>query len=884
MKMRETSPQTIYLKDYTVPDYLIRTVDLNFTLAEENTKVVSRLTLSRNPDSKTGDVPLVLAGENLTLISIVMNDDMALSEQDYQQTTDSLIIHLVPQHRDFVLTIENTINPKANTALEGLYLSNSMLCTQCEAEGFRKITYFLDRPDVMAKFTTTLTGDKDNYPVLLSNGNKIAQGELSDNRHWVTWKDPFNKPCYLFALVAGQLDCVEDSYITQSGRKISLQIFVEKHDLDKCAHAMQSLKNSMHWDEQVYGLEYDLDLYMIVAVGHFNMGAMENKGLNVFNTKFVLARPDTATDFDYEHIEGVIGHEYFHNWTGNRITCRDWFQLSLKEGFTVFRDQEFTGDRTSKAVKRIEDVINLRTRQFSEDAGPMAHPIRPNAYIEINNFYTLTVYEKGAEVVRMIHTLVGAEGFRNGSDLYFERHDGQAVTCDDFVNAMEAANDIDLTQFRRWYEQAGTPVLTVQQTYDSVAQTLSITIKQHCPATPGQDVKEPLHIPVTVGLINKDGGKAPCKLQGSTLTDEVILQLTQAEQNFVFEGLKEQPIISILRSFSAPVKLVIERSLEELAFLLSFDTDTFNRWEAGQQLAGQVIAGLITDFQNGHELKINPIIIKAFKQILDQSWDDLSYFSLLLSLPSETYLAEQMQVVDVEAIHKTREFVLLSLAEALQSKFKNLYLQNNREESGLFDAGAIGRRRIKNVCLAYLGRLEQTEIQQWSQQQFISAKNMTDQMAALAVVVNSLHPAKQECLASFYQQWKEEALVIDKWFALQASSHNSDTFAVVQALMQHPAFDLKNPNRVRSLIGAFSQANPLHFHAANGQGYQFLADQIIALNTLNPQVASRMLSALTSWRRYDPGRQALIKAELERIIATEDVSKDVYEVASKSLA
>ena len=882
--MRETSPQTIYLKDYTVPDYLIRTVDLNFNLAEENTKVVSRLTLSRNPDSQTGDVPLILAGENLTLISVVMNDDTELSEQDYQQTADSLIIHQVPQHRDFVLTIENTINPKANTALEGLYLSKSMLCTQCEAEGFRKITYFLDRPDVMAKFTTTLTGDKDHYPVLLSNGNKIAQGELSNNRHWVTWEDPFNKPCYLFALVAGQLDCVEDSYTTQSGRKISLQIFVEKHDLDKCAHAMQSLKNAMHWDEQVYGLEYDLDLYMIVAVGHFNMGAMENKGLNVFNTKFVLARPDTATDFDYEHIEGVIGHEYFHNWTGNRITCRDWFQLSLKEGFTVFRDQEFTGDRTSKAVKRIEDVINLRTRQFSEDAGPMAHPIRPNAYIEINNFYTLTVYEKGAEVVRMIHTLVGAEGFRKGSDLYFERHDGQAVTCDDFVNAMEAANDIDLTQFRRWYEQAGTPVLTVQQTYDSVAQTLSINIKQHCPATPGQDVKEPLHIPVTVGLINKDGAKAPCKLQGSTLTDEVILQPTQAEQNFVFEGLKEQPIISILRGFSAPVKLVMERSLEELAFLLSFDTDTFNRWEAGQQLAGQIIAELITDSQNGHELKINPIIIKAFKQILNQSWGDLSYFSLLLSLPSETYLAEQMQVVDVEAIHKAREFVLLSLAEALQSQFKNLYLDNNREESGLFDAGAIGRRRIKNVCLAYLGRLEQTEIQQWSQQQFISAKNMTDQMAALAVVVNSFHPAKKECLASFYQQWKEEALVIDKWFALQASSHNSDTFAVVQALMQHPAFDLKNPNRVRSLIGAFSQANPLHFHAANGQGYQFLADQIIALNTLNPQVASRMLSALTSWRRYDPGRQALIKVQLERIIATEDVSKDVYEVASKSLA
>ncbi len=881
--MRDANPQTIYLKDYTVPDYLIHSVDLNFDLAEDNTRVVSRLTLSRNPASQTGDAALILAGENLGLISVVLNDDNQLTDQNYLQTPDSLIIHEVPQHRSFVLTIENTINPKANTALEGLYLSNGMLCTQCEAEGFRKITYFLDRPDVMAQFTTTLAGDKDRYPVLLSNGNKIAQGELADNRHWVTWEDPFNKPCYLFALVAGQLDCIEDSFTTLSDRTINLQIFVEKHDLDKCAHAMQSLKNAMLWDEQVYGREYDLDLYMIVAVGHFNMGAMENKGLNVFNTKFVLARPDTATDSDYEHIEGVIAHEYFHNWTGNRITCRDWFQLSLKEGFTVFRDQEFTGDRTSKAVKRIEDVINLRTRQFAEDAGPLAHPIRPNAYMEINNFYTLTVYEKGAEVVRMIHTLLGAEGFRKGSDLYFERHDGQAVTCDDFINAMEAANTVDLSQFRRWYEQAGTPVLTVRQTYDPDAQTLTLTLNQYCPSTPGQAVKEPLHIPVTLGLINKDGSIAPCKLQNGT-TDEVILQLTQAEQSFTFEDLKEQPVVSLLRGFSAPVKLVMTRSLEELAFLLSYDRDTFNRWEAGQQLAGQIIAGLIADLQNDRTLQLNPIIIAAFKQIMEQSWADLSYFSLLLSLPSETYLAEQMQVVDVEAIHTAREFVLLTLAEQLQAQFKSLYLENHREESGLFDAGAIGRRRIKNTCLAYLGRLGQADSQQWSQQQFAAAKNMTDQITALAVVVNGSHPAKQQCLADFYQQWQDEALVIDKWFALQASSHNPDTFANVQALMQHPAFDLKNPNRVRALIGAFSQANPLHFHAANGQGYQFLADQIIALNTLNPQVASRMLSALTSWRRYDPGRQALIKAQLERIITTEAVSKDVYEVASKSLA
>ena len=873
--MRDANPLTIYLKDYAVPDYLIQDVDLKFTLDEQHTQVISRLTLIRNPASQTGDAPLILAGENLKLSSVVLNDDQALTEQDYRQTQESLIILNVPQHRSFVLTIENTINPQANTALEGLYLSNGMLCTQCEAEGFRKITYFLDRPDVMARFTTTLVGDKDRYPVLLSNGNKIAAGELADNRHWVTWEDPFNKPCYLFALVAGQLECITDSFITQSGRTISLQIFVEAHDLDKCDHAMQSLKNAMRWDEQVYGREYDLDLYMIVAVGHFNMGAMENKGLNVFNTKFVLARPDTATDADYEHIEGVIAHEYFHNWTGNRITCRDWFQLSLKEGFTVFRDQEFTGDRTSKAVKRIEDVNMLRTRQFAEDAGPMAHPIRPDAYIEINNFYTLTVYEKGAEVVRMIHTLLGAEGFRKGSDLYFERHDGQAVTCDDFVNAMEAANSVDLSQFRRWYAQAGTPVLTVQEAYDPSAQTLTLTLSQHCPPTPGQAVKEPLHIPVTVGLINPDGSEA---------TEQVILQLTQAEQSFVFEHLQERPVTSILRGFSAPVKLVMTRSLEELAFLLSHDSDTFNRWEAGQQLAGQIIAGLIADVQNGRALQLNPILIDAFKQVIAHPWDDLSYFSLLLSLPSETYLAEQMPVVDVDAIHTAREFVVLTLAEQLQDRFKALYLDNHRDESGLFDAGAIGRRRIKNTCLAYLGRLEQPDIHELAIAAQNTAKNMTDQIAALAVIVNSSHPAKQQCLADFYQQWQSEALVIDKWFALQASSQCSDTFANVQALMLHPAFDLKNPNRVRALIGAFSQANPLHFHAANGQGYRFLADQIIALNTLNPQVASRMLSALTSWRRYDTDRQALIQAQLERIMSTDAVSSDVYEVASKSLA
>ena len=882
--MRDANPQTIYLKDYQVPDYLIHTVELNFTLDEQRTRVVSRLSLTRNPNSQSSETALILAGENLKLIRIVLNDEQELTETDYHITPESLVIHDVPQQRPFTFTIENEINPKANTALEGLYLSNGMLCTQCEAEGFRKITYFLDRPDVMAKFTTTLVGDKDLYPVLLSNGNKVAQGEGENNQHWVTWEDPFNKPCYLFALVAGQLECLEDSFTTLSGRKVGLQIFVEQHDIDKCDHAMHSLKNAMAWDEQVYGREYDLDLYMIVAVSHFNMGAMENKGLNVFNTKFVLARPDTATDSDYEHIEGVIGHEYFHNWTGNRITCRDWFQLSLKEGFTVFRDQEFSGDRSSKAVKRIEDVNMLRTRQFAEDAGPLAHPIRPDAYIEINNFYTLTVYEKGAEVVRMLHTILGADGFRKGCDCYFERHDGQAVTCDDFVSAMEAANGQDLSQFRRWYSQAGTPVINITESYRPDEKTLALTIKQHCPPTPGQQTKEPLHIPITVGLIDKHGKAVTCSLQGSaTKSDEVTLQLTAAEQTFTFTGLAEKPVASILRNFSAPVKMTMDRSLDELAFLLSYDSDTFNRWEAGQLLSGQIITGLIADVQQGRTLQLSPIIITAFKQVLAQSWDDLSYFSLLLGLPSEGYLAEQMQVVDVEAIHIAREFVVHTLAEELHPELEALYLDNHRDESGQFDAGAIGRRRIKNMCLGFLSRLEDEKNKQWSEQQFKSANNMTDQIAALANIVNFPHPAKQECLESFYQKWQQEALVIDKWFAIQASSPMPDAFATVTSLTAHPAFDLATPNRVRAVIGSFTQANPLHFHTINGQGYEFLADHVIALDILNPQVASRMLGPLTSWRRFDPARQHLMKTQLERVMNSPSISRDVYEVASKSL-
>jgi len=620
---------------------------------------------------------------------------------------------------------------------------------------------------------------------------------------------------------------------------------------------------------------------MIVAVGHFNMGAMENKGLNIFNTKFVLARPDTATDVDYEHIEAVIAHEYFHNWSGNRITCRDWFQLSLKEGFTVFRDQEFTADQTSHAVKRIDDVNMLRTRQFAEDAGPLSHPIRPEAYIEINNFYTLTVYEKGAEIVRMIRTLLGHEGFRKGSDLYFQRHDGQAVTCEHFVAAMEDANDKDLTQFRNWYSQSGTPSVSVTQDYDTTTQQLTLTLSQSIINQPKAKV---LHIPITTALFDEQGKIIKAEVDGiNSSNNEVSLNFIEKQQSFVFNNVPSKPTLSLLRGFSAPVKLVMNRPLTELAFLLAHDDDTFNRWEAGQQLSAAVIFDLVSAIQNQQVLSVPNLLIQSFATLLEQEWDDLSYLACLLGLPAENYLAEQMAVADTSAIHQARNFVKSAIAQQLKTQLTDLYQSNHQDESGELSPQAIASRKIKNICLSYLSQLEHGDSYYLANQQFAQAKTMTDQIAALSAIVNSNNPAKENCLAGFYQQWKNEALVIDKWFSLQASSSQSDTLNTVQALLQHPAFDLKNPNRVRALVGAFSQANPVHFHTASGLGYQFLADQVIALNTLNPQVASRMVSALTSWRRFDESRQTLIKQQLERIINTKNISKDVFEVANKSL-
>ena len=884
--MREPIPTTVYLKDYAQPEYIVGQIELTFMLDDEDTCVTARLTLQKNRDSLNANAPLVLDGEELKLESVKINGQ-PLAEEMYEVSPESLTIPGAPKVDVFTLEIQTRINPKSNSALDGLYLSKDMLCTQCEAQGFRRITYYPDRPDVMAKFSVLLIGDKTRHPVMLSNGNKIATGELKHNRHWVKWEDPFPKPCYLFALVAGRLECVEDAYTTASGREVQLQIFVEGHDIDKCSHAMQSLKHAMAWDEAVYGREYDLDLYMIVAVSHFNMGAMENKGLNIFNTKYVLARPDTATDADYGHVEGVIAHEYFHNWTGNRITCRDWFQLSLKEGLTVFRDQEFTADRTSRPVKRIEDVDVLRIRQFAEDAGPLAHPVRPDAYIEINNFYTVTVYEKGAEVVRMMHTLLGKEGFRKGTDLYFQRHDGQAVTCDDFVLAMEDANGIDLGQFRRWYSQAGTPELFVNGEYNALQHCLDLKIRQTCPSTPGQVTKEPLHIPLALGLLGEDGQDCPLQLEGEAEPGATtrVLEIKDAQQRFRFVNLPQKPVISALRGFSAPVRLHLHHNYEELAFLLAHDSDHFNRWDAGQMLASRIILNLAEQIIEGeHPNKAAPHLVDAYRQALTQQWDDLSYLALLLTLPSEEYVSALMKIIDPDAIHAARRKLKVGIATDLGGELLALYQANHRDESGRFDAKSIGRRSLKNLCLNYLSELDTATAHELCVRQFSEARNMTDQIAALSCIVNSQNPAKKRCLDAFYEQWKDEALVIDKWFGLQASCHLPGGLATVQNLLAHPAFELGSPNRVRSVIGAFTQYNPVNFHTPDGSGYCFLGDHIITLNSINPQISARMVGALTHWRRYDEGRQNLMREQLQRIALSEGISKDVYEVATKSLA
>ncbi len=885
--MRTEQPKMIYLKDYQAPDYLIDETHLTFELFDDHSLVHAQLVMRRNPARGAGLPPLVLDGELMELLGVKL-DDSDLGAADYQLTADSLTLQ--PRSESFTVDTSVRIHPETNTALEGLYKSTGMFCTQCEAEGFRKITYYLDRPDVMSRFTTTLIADQQQYPILLSNGNPVGNGPQEDGRHWATWEDPFVKPAYLFALVAGDLWCVEDSFTTVSGRDVALRIYVEPENIDKCAHAMTSLKKSMRWDEEAYGREYDLDIFMIVAVNDFNMGAMENKGLNIFNSSAVLARAETATDAAHQRVEAIVAHEYFHNWSGNRVTCRDWFQLSLKEGFTVYRDAGFSADMHSPTVKRIQDVAYLRTHQFAEDAGPMAHAVRPDSFIEISNFYTLTVYEKGSEVVGMLHTLLGAEGFRKGSDLYFERHDGQAVTCDDFISAMEDANGVELEQFKRWYSQAGTPRLQVSERYDAQARTYSLTLRQSCPETPDKVEKLPFVIPVALGLLDANGQELPLRLsdEAAAVGTSRVLAVTEAEQTFTFVDIAEQPLPSLLRGFSAPVKLIFPYTRDQLMFLMQHDSDGFNRWDAGQQLSVQVLQEMIGQYQRGESLSMDPRLLTALASVLENPQLDPAMVAEMLSLPSEAYLAEISEVADVDAIHAAREFARKQLADGLFDGLWTRY-QANREVSRatayVAEKEHFARRALQNIALSYLMLSGRPEVLAATLEQYDACDNMTERLTALAVLVNSPFEAeKARALQAFAEHFKDNPLVMDQWFSVQAASGLPGGLQRVKALMQHPAFTLKNPNKVRALIGAFAGQNLINFHAADGSGYRFLADLVIELNALNPQIASRQLSPLTRWRKYDSARQALMKAELERILASGPLSSDVYEVVSKSLA
>lgn len=884
--MRTDTPLTIYRKDYTAPSYLVDTVELGFDLDPRRTVVANRLTLRRNPASAQREIELF--GEDIELVAIRLNGK-SLGERDY--SIDGTVLRIANAPDDVVLEIETICVPESNTTLSGLYTSNGSFYTQCEAEGFRRITYFPDRPDVMAKFTVMLRADKDKYPVLLSNGNLLEQGDLPDGRHYALWEDPFKKPSYLFALVAARLVCQEETFKLADGRDALLQVWVEEGNLDKTDYAMQSLKHSIRWDEERWNLELDLDRFMIVAVGDFNMGAMENKGLNIFNTKYVLANPRVATDTDFQGIEAVVGHEYFHNWTGNRVTCRDWFQLSLKEGLTVFRDQEFSADMigtdTGRAVTRIDQVRTLRQAQFPEDAGPMAHPVRPDSFVEINNFYTVTVYEKGAEVVRMYQTLLGREGFRKGMDLYFARHDEQAVTCDDFRAAMADANGRDLTQFERWYSQAGTPVVHAETRYDAQRQTYALRLQQSCAPTPGQPDKLPFHIPVAVGLLGADGRDLPLVLRGKEHGTTAVLELMDHDQTFVFTGVTEQPTPSILRDFSAPVILKYGYSDAELVHLFSHDSDPVNRWEAGQRLAMSRLLKLAAQVDTVNpekvRLDLDDVFVEAMRKILADETLDPAFREQALLLPSETMVADQLEVVDPLAIHVARQFVRADIGARLRPELLAQYRANQTPGEYSPDAESIGKRALKNLALAYLCAAPDEESIALAQKQFDEAGNMTDRVAALAALVHARAAGAADALQRFYDEFQGEALVVDKWFAMQASAPTTNV-AAVRELMTHKAFTLRNPNRARSLVSTFCAGNPVGFHAPDGSGYAFWAEQVIALDALNPQVASRLARAMDRWRRYTPALQAHMKKALQQVSGQAKLSNDVREVVGKALA
>ncbi|MCZ6287311.1 aminopeptidase N [Vibrio parahaemolyticus] len=863
------APQAKYRKDYQAPSHTITDIDLTFDLYDNDTIVTALSKVVQKGESTT----LELDGEGLELRSVKVNgEDWA----HHEVKEASLVLSDLPA--EFELEIITKIDPEANTALEGLYKSGGAFCTQCEAEGFRRITYYLDRPDVLAKYTTKVIADKATYPYLLSNGNRIAQGEAENSRHWVQWQDPHPKPAYLFALVAGDFDVLRDKYTTMSGRNVDLEIFVDKGNLDRAGHAMTSLINSMKWDEERFGLEYDLDIYMIVAVDFFNMGAMENKGLNIFNSKFVLANDQTATDRDYLGIEAVIGHEYFHNWTGNRVTCRDWFQLSLKEGLTVFRDQEFSSDLGSRAVNRIDNVRIIRGPQFAEDASPMSHPIRPDKVIEMNNFYTLTVYEKGSEVIRMYHTLLGEEGFQKGMKLYFERHDGTAATCEDFVSAMEDATGVDLKQFRLWYSQSGTPTLRVNSEYNAEAKTYALAVEQFTEATQDQAEKQALHIPFDIELYDSKGQVIPLIINGESVHN--VLDIKQDKQTFVFENVAEQPVPSLLREFSAPVKLEYDYSDAELIFLMKHATNDFARWDASQMLLAKYIRQNVNNVQTGSEVQLSEDLIDAFRGVLLDENLEPAFIAQVFSLPSINEITGWYKQIDVDAVDTVLNSITVSLSAALEDELSATYHTLKQAEYTI-DHAAIGKRALRNQCLQFLAHTDKGNT--LVKAQYEAANNMTDTIAAMSAANSAQLECREELMADYSDKWKHDGLVMDKWFALQGTNPAEDALEKVKATMNHEAFSLKNPNRTRSLIGSFLAANPVRFHDKSGSGYQFAGEILRQLNDSNPQVASRMIDPLLKFRKYDEARQAMIRAELEKLKAMDNLAKDLFEKVTKAL-
>ncbi|HGF4915919.1 aminopeptidase N [Vibrio parahaemolyticus] len=863
------APQAKYRKDYQAPSHTITDIDLTFDLYDNDTIVTALSKVVQKGESTT----LELDGEGLELRSVKVNgEDWA----HHEVKEASLVLSDLPA--EFELEIITKIDPEANTALEGLYKSGGAFCTQCEAEGFRRITYYLDRPDVLAKYTTKVIADKATYPYLLSNGNRIAQGEAENGRHWVQWQDPHPKPAYLFALVAGDFDVLRDKYTTMSGRNVDLEIFVDKGNLDRAGHAMTSLINSMKWDEERFGLEYDLDIYMIVAVDFFNMGAMENKGLNIFNSKFVLANDQTATDRDYLGIEAVIGHEYFHNWTGNRVTCRDWFQLSLKEGLTVFRDQEFSSDLGSRAVNRIDNVRIIRGPQFAEDASPMSHPIRPDKVIEMNNFYTLTVYEKGSEVIRMYHTLLGEEGFQKGMKLYFERHDGTAATCEDFVSAMEDATGVDLKQFRLWYSQSGTPTLRVNSEYNAEAKTYALTVEQFTEATQDQAEKQALHIPFDIELYDSKGQVIPLIINGESVHN--VLDIKQDKQTLVFENVVEQPVPSLLREFSAPVKLEYDYSDAELIFLMKHATNDFARWDASQMLLAKYIRQNVNNVQTGSEVQLSEDLIDAFRGVLLDENLEPAFIAQVFSLPSINEITGWYKQIDVDAVDTVLNSITVSLSTALEDELSATYHTLKQAEYTI-DHAAIGKRALRNQCLQFLAHTDKGNT--LVKAQYEAANNMTDTIAAMSAANSAQLECREELMADYSDKWKHDGLVMDKWFALQGTNPAEDALEKVKATMNHEAFSLKNPNRTRSLIGSFLAANPVRFHDKSGSGYQFAGEILRQLNDSNPQVASRMIDPLLKFRKYDEARQAMIRAELEKLKAMDNLAKDLFEKVTKAL-